>query len=183
MPDHGFGRCDGYHEMVEFRISSFRVCARVLLSRGASSNGGVVVRNWRNGKQEARHKPFGRHRARFIIPAHWSALRTTSKPHSQPRRQTDQFIGSARNSALSPAKSFGACDGFPTLPALRSRGFGPTIVFMAQHGMRISPTKSRAERGHFSRTLLCSRAGRALYSSSFDTILPAPHASRRRHFL
>jgi hypothetical protein len=143
MPDHGFGRCDGYHEMVEFRISGFRVRARVLLRRGASSSGGVVVRNWRNGKQEARrrgaggsapprrgvttgrdlsqrskmgsrlplflryrtrvissrvsrgstmrdnaaprelltpcapscHKPFGRHRARFIIPARWNALR------------------------------------------------------------------------------------------------------------
>jgi hypothetical protein len=57
-------------------------------------------------------------RARFTIPAHWNALRTTSKPHSQPRRQTDQFIGPARNSALSPAKSFGACDGFPNLPTL-----------------------------------------------------------------
>jgi hypothetical protein len=53
MPDHGFGRCDGYHEMVEFRISGFRVGARVLLSRGASSSGGVVVRNWRNAKKRS----------------------------------------------------------------------------------------------------------------------------------
>jgi hypothetical protein len=59
MPDHGFGRCDGYHEMVEFRISGFRVRARVLLRRGASSSGGVVVRNWRNGKQEARRRGAG----------------------------------------------------------------------------------------------------------------------------
>jgi hypothetical protein len=56
MPDHGFGRCDGYHEMVEFRISGFRVRAGVLLSRGASSSGrsgGEKLAEWETrGPQE-----------------------------------------------------------------------------------------------------------------------------------
>jgi hypothetical protein len=104
------------------------------------------------------HKPSGRHRARFIIPAHWNALRTTSKPHSQPRRQTDQFIGSARNSALSPPKASALATVFRPCRRYGRADLGQLLG-------RASRRRNLAQSGgHFSRTLPCSRPGRALYS-------------------
>jgi hypothetical protein len=55
MPDHGFGRCDGYHEMVEFRVRGFRVRACVLLSRGVQqrrSGGEKLAERETRGPQE-----------------------------------------------------------------------------------------------------------------------------------